>query len=98
MCAEEKEERKDLYIKAMSYSGQLKVRKSSMYKEHEFHKTKDTPKEVNGTAAAPAAATSPVKKTKSETAATSATKARRSGSPRWVSCLNLSDPQNYLDM
>lgn len=57
VCAEEKEARKDLYIKAMSYSGQLKVRKSSMFKEHEFHKTKDTSKE-NGSASAKPAATS----------------------------------------
>jgi len=55
VCAEEKEARKDLYIKAMSYSGQLKVRKSSMFKEHEFHKTKDTSKENGSASAKPAA-------------------------------------------
>ncbi len=32
VCADEKESRKDLYIKATSYSGQLKARKSSMLK------------------------------------------------------------------
>ena len=37
VCNEEKESRKDLYIKAMSYSGQLKNRKNSVLKEHEFH-------------------------------------------------------------
>lgn len=37
VCAEEKEARKDLYIKAMSYSGQLKARKQFVMKEHEFH-------------------------------------------------------------
>ncbi|CAB4067489.1 THOC2 [Lepeophtheirus salmonis] len=40
VCADEKEHRKDLYIKATSYSGQLKARKSSMLKEHEFHVVK----------------------------------------------------------
>ena len=45
VCAQEKDERKDLYIKAMSYSGQLKAKKSSMLKEYEFHQTKDSPKE-----------------------------------------------------
>ena len=79
MCAEEKEARKDLYIKAMSYSGQLKIRKSSMTPENEFHKTKDSPKE-NGSTSLSAAAT-PVKKIKSSDA-TTVSKARRSGSPR----------------
>merc|ERR1711881_184968 len=37
VCADEKEQRKDLYIKATSYSGQLKARKSKMLKENEFH-------------------------------------------------------------
>lgn len=37
VCSEEKESRKDLYIKAMSYSGQLKARKHLVMKEHEFH-------------------------------------------------------------
>ncbi len=37
VCTDEKENRKDLYIKATSYSGQLKARKSQMLKEHEFH-------------------------------------------------------------
>merc|ERR1711936_1173685 len=40
VCADEKEQRKDLYIKATSYSGQLKARKSKMLKENEFHVTK----------------------------------------------------------
>ena len=39
VCADEKESRKDLYIKATSYSGQLKARKSQMLKEHDFHLT-----------------------------------------------------------
>ena len=43
MCADEKEQRKDLYIKATSYSGQLKARKSKMLKESEFHVTKKAP-------------------------------------------------------
>lgn len=37
VCNDEKESRKDLYIKAMSYSGQLRNRKNSVLKEHEFH-------------------------------------------------------------
>lgn len=37
VCNDEKESRKDLYIKAMSYSGQLKARKHCVMKEHEFH-------------------------------------------------------------
>merc|ERR1712045_976228 len=37
VCEEEKESRKDLYIKAMSYSGQLKARKHLVMREHEFH-------------------------------------------------------------
>lgn len=37
VCADEKEQRKDLYIKAMSYSGQLKARRHLVMKEHEFH-------------------------------------------------------------
>jgi len=37
VCADEKESRKDLYIKAMSYSGQLKARKHLVMKEYEFH-------------------------------------------------------------
>ena len=56
----------------MSYSGQLKVRKSSMFKEHEFHKTKDTSKE-NGSAkpaATSAETTSPsAKKSKADSLA-----------------------------
>ena len=43
VCADEKEQRKDLYIKATSYSGQLKARKSKMLKESEFHVTKKAP-------------------------------------------------------
>eukprot|EP00096_Caligus_rogercresseyi_P010937 TRINITY_DN413_c0_g2_i2.p1 TRINITY_DN413_c0_g2~~TRINITY_DN413_c0_g2_i2.p1 ORF type:complete len:747 (-),score=245.03 TRINITY_DN413_c0_g2_i2:223-2463(-) len=43
VCVDEKEQRKDLYIKATSYSGQLKARKSSMLKEHEFHVVKKVP-------------------------------------------------------
>ena len=43
VCADEKEQRKDLYIKATSYSGQLKARKSKMLKENEFHVTKKAP-------------------------------------------------------
>ena len=43
VCADEKDQRKDLYIKATSYSGQLKARKSKMLKENEFHVTKKTP-------------------------------------------------------
>ena len=46
VCAEEKEQRKDLYIKATSYSGLLKARKSHMLKEHEFHQAKPKPGEV----------------------------------------------------
>merc|ERR1712179_788812 len=41
VCTEEKEKRKDLYIKAMSYSGQLKTRKASMLKEQDFHIVKN---------------------------------------------------------
>merc|ERR1711981_1030042 len=37
VCTDEKESRKDLYIKAMSYSGQLKARKHLVMREHEFH-------------------------------------------------------------
>merc|ERR1712203_689572 len=37
VCEEEKESRKDLYIKAMSYSGQLKARRHLVMREHEFH-------------------------------------------------------------
>merc|ERR1711953_485264 len=37
VCEEEKDSRKDLYIKAMSYSGQLKARKHLVMREHEFH-------------------------------------------------------------
>merc|ERR1719411_1960780 len=43
VCADEKEQRKDLYIKATSYSGQLKARKSKMLKENEFLVTKKAP-------------------------------------------------------
>ena len=39
VCADEKESRKDLYIKATSYAGQLKARRSQMLKEQEFHLT-----------------------------------------------------------
>ena len=81
MCAEEKEARKDLYIKAMSYSGQLKIRKSSMTPENEFHKTKDSPKENGTSTSSSSAAATPVKKIKSSDA-TTVSKARRSGSPR----------------
>ncbi len=40
VCAEEKDQRKDLYVMATSYMGQLKSRKPTMMKEHEFHLAK----------------------------------------------------------
>ncbi len=40
VCSEEKEQRKDLYVMATSYMGQLKSRKPTMMKEHEFHQAK----------------------------------------------------------
>ena len=40
VCSEEKEQRKDLYVMATSYMGQLKSRKPGMMKETEFHQTK----------------------------------------------------------
>ncbi|ELW68126.1 THO complex subunit 2 [Tupaia chinensis] len=42
ICQEEKEKRPDLYARAMSYSGQLKSKKSYMIPENEFHH-KDPP-------------------------------------------------------
>ena len=45
VCNDEKESRKDLYIKAMSYSGQLKARKHLVMKEHEFHQVNAKPED-----------------------------------------------------
>lgn len=42
VCADEKEQRKDLYIIATSYMGQLKSRKSHMMKESDFHLSKSS--------------------------------------------------------
>lgn len=54
VCSEEKEARKDLYIKAMSYSGQLKARKQFVMKEHEFH-------QISGSKASDSEKTTPSK-------------------------------------
>jgi THO complex subunit 2 len=40
VCADEKEKRKDLFIVATSYMGQLKARKPQLIKENEFHMAK----------------------------------------------------------
>merc|ERR1711997_1142364 len=69
VCNDEKESRKDLYIKAMSYSGQLRNRKNSVLKEHEFHQVgakgeaeKNAKDEEVNVAAASAATTNNQKK------------------------------------
>merc|ERR1719187_2015047 len=56
VCEEEKEKRKDLYIKARSYQGQLQAKKSKMMKEAEFHQVKGKVKgEGKDRASSPAA-------------------------------------------
>merc|ERR1719468_742983 len=52
VCNDEKESRKDLYIKAMSYSGQLKARKHMVMKEHEFHQIMVKPEDLKAEAEA----------------------------------------------
>lgn len=42
VCAEEKDQRADLYIKARSYHGKLTINKSRMVKENEFHLMKNS--------------------------------------------------------
>lgn len=51
VCEQEKNQRKDLYIIATSYKGQLKARKPNLMKEHDFHLVKGKPSTPNGTAA-----------------------------------------------
>merc|ERR1719266_1905320 len=66
VCEEEKEKRKDLYIKARSYQGQLQAKKSKMMKEAEFHQVKGKVKgEGKDRASSPAARPSPAKREES---------------------------------
>ena len=46
VCNDEKESRKDIYNKALSYSAQLKKRKHLVMKEHEFHQVAIKPEDA----------------------------------------------------
>ena len=74
VCNDEKESRKDLYIKAMSYSGQLRNRKNSVLKEHEFHQVGAKGEEKNAKEEEVVAATNNQKKVASNSAANKDTK------------------------
>ena len=45
VCNDEKDSRKDIYNKALSYSAQLKKRKHLVMKEHEFHQVAAKPED-----------------------------------------------------
>ena len=46
VCNDEKDSRKDIYNKALSYSAQLKKRKHLVMKEHEFHQVAAKPEDL----------------------------------------------------
>ena len=53
VCAEEKEQRPDLYVMATSYMGQLKARKATMLKEADFHISKRSELKTTNTESSP---------------------------------------------
>jgi len=61
VCEQEKEQRKDLYVIATSYKGQLKARKANFMKESDFHQVKTKAGTVvqNGGQDSPAAGNTP---------------------------------------